>query len=56
MLVAKCSELKTFFSEETTDWDCLREYKKKSRSNEDFQNYFPAWWKLREATLLSVVI
>jgi Domain of unknown function (DUF4062) len=44
-------ELKTFFSEET-NWDCLREYKKKSRSNEDFQNYFSAWWKLREATLL----
>lgn len=45
-------ELKVFFSEEATDWEHLRDAKDKMESNERFQEFFGAWWKLREAALL----
>lgn len=45
-------ELKAFFSLEPTDWQYLEDYQKKHISNDDFQRYFGAWWKLREATLM----
>lgn len=46
------NELKAFFSEAPTDWDCLRDHDKKWVSNENFQQYFGAWWTLREAARL----
>jgi Domain of unknown function (DUF4062) len=45
------SELRDYFSESATDWDCLRNFQKSLKSNEEFQTYFAAWWRLREATL-----
>lgn len=48
---AVLTELRTFFSEPCTNWECLKDYKKASESNDSFQIYFAAWWKLREAVL-----
>ena len=45
-------ELKAFFSVGATDWQHLQDHQKKWESNDDFQRYFAAWWKLREATLM----
>lgn len=44
-------ELKAYFSDEATDWERLRDLEQAWGSNDDFQGYFAAWWKLREATL-----
>lgn len=44
-------ELKEHYSEGATDWNHLRDPSDKMRSNERFQEFTAAWWKLREATL-----
>jgi hypothetical protein len=48
---AVLTELRTFFSEPATSWEYLTDHKKAWESNDSFQDYFAAWWKLREAVL-----
>src|SRR6185369_883825 len=48
---AVLTELRTFFSEQGTNWECLRDDKAERGPNDSFQDHFAAWWKLREAVL-----
>ena len=48
---AVLTELRTFFSEQATNWKFLADHEKAWKSNDSFQDYFAAWWKLREAVL-----
>ncbi len=45
-------ELRSFFSEQATDWSVMLDHEQIWTTNESFQTYFAAWWKLREAALL----
>lgn len=44
-------ELRGFFTEVTEGWDELRVYKARYVSNDEFQTFMAAWWKLRDAAL-----
>lgn len=44
-------ELRRLFGRETTEWEHLRDFQQAWVSNDAFQTYFAAWWKLREAAL-----
>jgi hypothetical protein len=46
------NELRSYFSQEATEWELLERQEFKRKSEEDFQKYFKAWWSLREAALL----
>jgi hypothetical protein len=41
--------LRAFYADDATDWSVLHD--RLTDSNDEFQKYFSAWWKLRQATL-----
>ncbi len=46
-------DLKAYFTLKSSDWDLLQRHDARKHSTEvEFQNYFKAWWSLREAALL----